>query len=204
MSYTDIERDLEARYVKGLKRIFEFDNEFMYNNSDSQTKLVVTTEFPSEEQPFRTPHIVVSGIGFQNDTGFGFNNNFYRDVAMNGIQNYSSLYMSQVPYSISLICLGRDDISRNLANRVFYYLNYRAFKYMSDSLMLNIRGVAKNPSSPKEQYPEKIFQTPILVQGSLTLQVEETPFDYLEGNVSKPINKLGKAFTSIRVSVDNK
>jgi len=112
--------------------------------------------------------------------------------------------VAQIPYSVSLICLGQYDVSRNLANRLAYYVDFEAYEYLSDNLMLNIRNITKSPSSVKEQYPEKIFQTPVTVQGILNLAVNKTPFNYLENNRSQPINKLGKTFTKVKVSVDNK
>jgi hypothetical protein len=204
MAFTDIEREIEARYVRGVRRIFEFDDEFMYNVSDEISRVIITTDFPNPDTPFKTPHIVITGIGYQNESQYGFSNNFNQNFAVNGIRNYGSEYVAQIPYSVSLICLGQYDVSRNLANRLAYYVDFEAYEYLSDNLMLNIRNITKSPSSVKEQYPEKIFQTPVTVQGILNLAVNKTPFNYLENNRSQPINKLGKTFTKVKVSVDNK
>lgn len=204
MPYVDIEREIEAKIIRGLRRIFEFDDEFRYNVNDEETGVIITPDFPSPETPFKSPHIVVTNIGFQHNTEVTFNNNFYKDYAAYGIQNYGSQHIAQLPYSVSIICLGEYDISRNLANRLFYYVSFRAYEYLNVNLKLNIRNVGKTPTSPKEQYPEKTFQTAIDIQGITMYMVSKTPFNYLKGNKSVPMDRLGKPFDEANVDIDNK
>lgn len=204
MSFTDIEKELEARFIKGLRRIFEFDNEFMYNVSNEETKIIITPDFPDIDKPFKIPHIVVTGIAYQTNAQFGFNNNFFQNVPYNNIRNYAKENVFDAQYSVSLVCLGEYDVSRNLANRGIYYIMFHAYDYLSGNLKLNIQNATKSPTSLKEPYPEKVFQTPISVQGVMTLGVVKTPFNYMEGGKSLPIDKSGKTFTAVKVTVDNK
>lgn len=199
--FTDIEREIEARWILGLRRVFEFDTQFKYNKIDSKTKIIISPDFPEKDAQFKIPQIVVTGIAFQNNTQMTFGNNFFSDIPRNGIVNYASASFAQIPYSATLICIGEYDISRNLANRAFFYTNFRAYEYLSDSLRLNIQGVSKGPSSPKEQYPEHIFQTPVSVQGSMNIEVVRTPFNYLQGNESLPVDKKGQSFKKAKISM---
>jgi hypothetical protein len=202
MGFIDIEYEIEKRYIAGLRRIFEFDEEFMYNDSDNKTRVIITPDFPETDNSFKTPHIVVTGIAYQTETESTFGNNFFRDVALSGIRNYATEHTFQIPYSVSLVCMGEGDISRNLANKLFYYVSFHAYDFLSGNCQLNFRNVGKGPSGPKEQYPEKIFQTPITVQGMMAISAVKTPFNYLVGN-PPPVDQAGKPFTAVNISVDN-
>lgn len=204
MSYVDMERLLEERFIRGLRRVFEFDDQFRYNVNDKATHVVISPDYPKGEveQPFKTPQILVSGITFNVQTQTGLSNNLHEDVEHAGIKNYAQRHFFRTPFSANFICLGEYDISRNLANRVFYYMGFRAYDYFSSALNLNIEHVAKGATGPRDQYAESIFQTPVSIQGFTAISKVQTPFNYLDGNVSKPIDRLGQSFIDISVTKD--
>lgn len=204
MAYTDIEREIEARYIKGLRRVFEFEDDFRYNKNESETGVIISSEFPAKDCSFKIPHMVVSGISYQSDLQNTLNHNFHSDIRHNGIVNYAQESVHMLPYSLNIVCLGEYDVSRNLANRLAYLINFRAFHYLSEQLGLRIRNTSKGQFSPKEQYPEKVFQTPFGIQGMMVLSVVETPFNYLENNQSVPIDKKGETFKRIELRTNQK
>lgn len=199
-----MEKLLEERFIRGLRRVFEFDDQFRYNVNDKATRIVIAPDYPKGEveQPFKTPQILVSGISFNVQTQMGLSNNLQEDVAHAGITNYAQRHFFRTPFSANFICLGEYDISRNLANRVFYYISFRAYDYFSSALNLNIENVAKGTTDPRDQYPEPIFQTPVSIQGFTAISKVQTPFNYLDGGVSKPIDRLGETFVDIKIEKD--
>jgi len=202
--FHDIEREIEAKLIRGFRRIFEFDDQFRYNTNMGETGVVITPSFPDKEFPFKVPHIVIAEIGFDYNPEFSLSNNFYSDLAHNGIMNYGTQHVSTIPYSASLICLAEYDMSRNLANRAFYYASFRAYEYLSNILKLNLKGISKSPTSMREQYPEKIFQTAVNIRGVANYMVTKTPFNYLTANESSSIDRLGEKFNDIKQNISIK
>lgn len=158
MSPFDIEYELEKRFKKGLEAIFEKDDEFGYNSIDKETKVIITTDYPSPDTPFKTPHIVITGESHDINTQTTFGNNFFRDVKYNGMINGSRQFANVIPYSISLVCLGQWSLSKDLANRVAGYVSAAAYDYLSNTLNLHIQRVVKGATSPQSQYPKRFLK----------------------------------------------
>ena len=181
----DIERKIEARFVRGLRAIFEIDDIFGYNEDDTQTKVIISSDFPEKSATLKTPQIVVSNIGFQFNMNNSFASNYYEDVVDSSGVIVGEKYVNVVPYSLGIMCLGEFYISKDLANRVASYITFTA-KEVFDVFMLNIQNVNKSPSSPKKQYGEHIFETAISVQGYVNWSGTKTT----DRSVLDVVNKL--------------
>lgn len=164
----DPEYLLERNFVKGLRAVFEKDKRFVYNKNQELTEVCITTDFPDDmEAPLKIPHIVVSNVTFQNNPQNSFTYNFYRDVAYKGMSNGSQEYAHIIPYGISIICSGDRNGSKDLAARVNWWLSFGASEYFSETLGLQLNNIQKGTSNISKQFGEKVFDTPIHVQGTL-------------------------------------
>lgn len=203
MNFIDIERELERRIIIGLRKVFEvfeFSGEFRYNNDDEITRIIITPDFPVSEIAFKTPHIVVTNIRYQINNQATLQNNFYQDVSRANIHNYESEHIVMIPFLSSMLCMGEYDVSRNLANRLFYYISFQAYDYFSLLLKLNLSNLSKESTAPAAQYPEKIFQTPVNLQGTLSLSYDKKPLFYLDkDNISKPVDRLGDSIQKVNI-----
>ena len=189
MSILDIEYELEKKYIKGLKAIFEKDTDFSYNSSDEDTKVIITTDYPEGDTPFKTPHIVVSGIAYQLNPQNTFNNNFYRDVEYNGMANGAQEFANIIPFSLTLICLGEWSLSKDLSNRLVQYLSFIAYSYFYDILGVQVMNISKSPTVPQSQFPEKVFETSVSIQGNLEWAGTKTSDGLLAG-IDTPVTNI--------------
>ena len=193
MDILDIEYELEKKYVKGLKAIFENDTDFSYNSNDEVTKVIITTDYPESDIPFKTPHLVITGIAYQLNPQNTFSNNFYRDLNYNGMVNGAQEFANIIPYSLNFICLGEWSLSKDLANRLIQYLSFIAYTYFSDVLGIQMMSISKGPTAPQAQYPEKIFETVIAVQGNMNWTAAKTPDGFLAG-IDTPVTDINLKF----------
>jgi len=166
LNLIDIEQQIEARYVKAFKAIFEKDDTFVYNEDDKLTKLIITPEFPEKDATLKTPHLVVTNITYNFNCETSFYSNYYMDIFDDEGRQIGKRYLNIIPYSLGLVCLSEYFVSKDLANRALSYLTFTA-KELFDSIYIKVGSVSKNPTSPHRQYPEHIFETTLSVQGNL-------------------------------------
>jgi hypothetical protein len=164
MPVLDLEHELETRFVSTLRSVFATDNKFLYNKDDKQTKVLITTEYPDTETPWKTPQIIVTDIAWNFNAYQFIGNNFNRDVAVGKIVNAQTEFAASVPYSVTLLCMGIKYDSKDVANRLFNYISLINFADFN-ATGLNIVNIGKNPMVVATQFPEKVFQTPITVSG---------------------------------------
>ena len=156
----DIEYELERKFIGSLRGIFEFDDKFIYNNNEQKTGIIITTDYPNKDVPGKVPHVILTSLAYEINMDSSFNRDYFGNIP-NG-QSYAKL----VPYSLTLLCLGIDYESKDLANKVVDYITFTASDVF-DAQNLNITHVSKGVSSPQEQYPEKVFGTPVTLNGNL-------------------------------------
>lgn len=174
----DPEYLLERNFVKGFRAVFEKDNRFVYNKNQKLTEVCITTDFPDDmDAPLKTPHIVVSNVTFQSNPQNTFGYNFYKDVPYKGMVNGAQEYAQIIPYGVSIICFGSRNGSKDLAARVNWWLSFGATQYFSETLGLQINSIQKGSSNLSKQYGEKVFETPVHVQGTLYWVGKKGPED---------------------------
>lgn len=185
----DIEYEIEKRFVLSLRKIFEFDDRFIYNKDEKITKIVITSEYPEKDAPLKTPHIVVAGISYQFDMQRTFYGN-YNDLELDssGKIVIGENFVNVVPYSLSIICLGELFSSKDLANKVVNYITLAA-RDVFDGLNLNIASVGKGASGARSQQPEKIFETNVSVQGHVQWNGSVKAANISELNILREIKK---------------
>lgn len=166
--FFDAEYEIEKRFVKGLRSIFEKDGRFLYNKDIKDTKLLITTDYPDNlEKLGFIPHIIVSNVTLQNNLHNSFGYNFYRQSDHKNLKANVQEYAYIIQYSVVLQCTAAKNTSKDLANRLAWYITFAASKYLSEDLGLQISNISKSSASPSRQHPEKIFDTPIQVTGTL-------------------------------------
>lgn len=190
--HSNIEYELEEKFIRGLRSVFAKDNDFRYNEKDKDSKVLITGDYPDKKIVEKTPHIIVSGINFQTDPELGFTNTFSRDMTYNGMVNGAQVYVNVIPYSLSIISLGEWYDSKDLGARVFEYLRFVANEYFSLNLELYLRSITKNQTVLSKQYPEKIFETVIGVSGTLYWAGAKTP-NFLS-DIDTPLTNINIKF----------
>jgi hypothetical protein len=186
MPCVDIEYALEEKFVTALQGVFAFDDKFIYNEDDIQTKIIITPDYPEDNTPIKVPHLIVTGISYEFNLDTSMFRNFAGNVfGDNGIQT-GNKYANIIPYSVTLICLAQLFESKDLANKVINYISFEASEAF-DYVGLNITRTIKGQSSPQTQFPEKIFQTPVTVTGNLHWTGTKT-VDML--NISNVLQKI--------------
>jgi hypothetical protein len=164
LNVIDIEKDIEKRFVYGLRAIFEIDDFFIYNEDDTKTKVMITPEYPEKGSSFYTPHIVVTNISYQYNMQSSFRDNYYYDLADTNGVHIGEAHANLVPYTLNLICLAEFYVSKDLANKVLNYMGYVA-REVFDKMNLNIQTLSKSPTVAQQQWAEHIFETQVAVQG---------------------------------------
>lgn len=161
----DPEKVIEAKYVTALRAIFEYDDKFVYNENDELTKVIISPEYPDKEATLKTPQLVVTNIAYQYNRQTSFFGNLNRDLydPITG-RPIGQEYVNVIPYSLSCICLAEFFISKDLANRVMNYVTFIASEVF-DGLLLHISNVAKSPTVAQQQWPERMFETTVSIQG---------------------------------------
>lgn len=160
----DIERDIEGRFVTGLRAIFEMDSSFVYNEDDTKTKIMITPEYPEKGSSFYTPHLVVTNISYQFNRQNSFFKNYHQDIINDDGIYIGTKSANIVPYSLNVICLAEYFVSKDLANKTVNYISYAASEVF-DIMGLNIQNVSKSPTAAQQQWAEHIFDTNVTVNG---------------------------------------
>lgn len=166
--YFDPEYEIERRIVKGLRAVFEKDDRFVYNKNEKESEINITIDYPDNSDiPLKVPHAILTNISLQTSLHNTFGYNFFRDVSWKGMKNGAQQYAYVIPYSANILCTGDQNTSKDLASRIHWYLSFAAASYFSESLDLQLQEVTKGNSSPSKQFPQKIFDTPISIRGTL-------------------------------------
>jgi hypothetical protein len=165
MSSIDIEYQIEGRFVTALQAVFAFDDKFIYNEDDKITKVKITPDYPEDNTPIEIPHLVVTNIGYEFNLDTSINRNFFGDVFENNVF-VGSKHANIIPYSLKILCLAELFESKDLANKVAKYISFDASEAF-DTIGLYVTRVTKGLSSPQQQFPQKVFQTPVAVVGNL-------------------------------------
>ena len=192
--FLDAEYEIESRLVRGLRAIFEKDEKFVYNKNQKESQLLITIDYPdSSEAVEKVPHIIISHITLQNNPQTTFGYNFYKDVEYNGIKNGAQQYAYVIPYSVTLTSSGQQNTSKDLASRLHWYLTFAGINYLSEKLGLQISNISKGDATPSRQYPDKIWDTPIQLSGTLYWIGTKGPEDALY-DIDKPLTKVNIKF----------
>ncbi|MGL5718188.1 MAG: hypothetical protein ACRCX2_34605 [Paraclostridium sp.] len=186
MSYFDIEYEIEKRLITGLRSVFENDEYFVYNDNEDEEGLKITTDFPeSDEFPFNNPHLVVANVNYQDNLHNSFAYNFMQDVNYKGMVNGLQKYFKIIPYTVTLICIGSRNNSKDLASRTHHYISHIASYHFNEVLGLQIQEISKSATSPSKQYPNKVFETQVNIRGTLYWTGDKKPdkknvLDYID------------------------
>lgn len=189
-NFFDVEYEIESRLIRGFRAIFEKDEEFVYNKNQKESDLLITTDYPDNLDVLeKKPHIVISGVTFQSNPQNSFSYNFYKDVDYKGMTNGAQKYAYVVPYSVNIVCSGQQNTSKDLSSRVHWYLAFAATQYLSETLNLQISNISKGSASPSKQYPEKIWDTPIQLTGTLYWFATKGPEESLS-DIDRPLKNI--------------
>lgn len=190
MSFFNAEYELEKRFIKGFRAIFEKDEDFNYNVDRTKSDIVITGDYPdNEDSPLQKPHIVIMSISTSDNAQNTFTNNFLRDVTFDGMANSVQEYAFIIPYTATIFCSGEHSVSKDLASKLREYLVTTAYGFLSETLGLNITSVQKSQCSPSKQHPQTIFDTAINVQGTFYHISRKKPDGFLAG-IDKPIKDI--------------
>lgn len=190
MSFFNAEYELEKRFIKGLRAVFEKDEDFNYNVDRTKSSIVITGDYPdNEDAPLQKPHIVIMSIATSDNAQNTFTNNFLRDVSYNGMSNSVQEYAFIIPYTATIFCSGEHSVSKDLASRLREYLATAAYGYLSETLGLNITNIQKSQCNPSKQHPQTIFDTAISVQGTFYHISRKKPDGFLAG-IDTPIKDI--------------
>lgn len=194
VEFFDAEYEIEKRIVRGFRAIFEKDSRFVYNKNQKESDLMITIDYPDDAEVVeKIPHMVVTGINISNNTQNTFGYNFYKDVTHKGIVNGAQEYAYILPYSLTILCSGQQSISKDLASRVQWYISFGAAEQLSENLGLQINDVRKGQCSPSKQFPQKIFDTPIQISGTLYWIGTKCPENSL-ASIDKPLKNVNIKF----------
>lgn len=190
----NVEYELEKRFIKGLRAIFEKDSDFSYNNDEEVTGVVITTDYPEDQEvPLKIPHLIITGIGFQSSTENTFGYNFMADEKAFGLVNGVQSYANIVPYSLTIICAGNRNDSKDLASKLSEYITFSASYYLNETMDLQISTINKSPTGPSKQFPQKLFETNISIQGTLYWIGRKGPEAALD-DIDKPLKNINIRF----------
>lgn len=192
----DAEYELGIKFTKGFRAIFEKDTRFIYNRNQRETGIAITVDYPdSSDQinPLMVPHLVVSQINFQNNPQNSFGYNFMRDIECNGLKNGAQEYAFIIPYSVTLLCVGDINTSKELASRICWYATFAGINYLSEQLGLQLNNVQKGVTSLSKQFPNKIFDTSVNITGTYYWVGRKGPEDALY-DIDKPLKHVNIKF----------
>lgn len=193
-NYYNIEYEIEKKFIKGFRAVFEKDDEFKFDLDEKLNQIKVTTDYPEDENaPCKIPHIVITDIAYQLNVQNFFGYNFYSDKSANGMDNGSQQYAQVIPYSATIVCTGGKSISKDLANKVQWYLSFAAAHYFNEELGLSLLNISKSRTSPSKQFPEKVFDTPISISGTLYWLGVKGPENVL-GDIDQPLHDINIKF----------
>ena len=192
----DAEYELGVKITKGFRSIFEKDTRFVYNKNHKETGIIITVDYPEEstlELPEFVPHLVVSQITFQSNPQNSFSYNFMRDIEVNDIKNGAQQYAFMIPYSVTLLCVGDANTSRELSSRVNWYATFAGINFLSEKLGLQISNIQKGAMMPSKQFPKKVYDTPINMAGTYYWVGTKGPEDALY-DIDKPLKNINIKF----------
>lgn len=190
MAAIDIEYELEKMFVTTFRGIFEFDQKFVYNKNEQESLIAITSEYPETDVPLQSPHLVVTGISYQFNMMNSLTNNFYREYMTP--EGLCSEYLNIIPYSINIACLGEIFVSKDLANKVINYVSFEMSEVF-EGLGLNIMNISKGPTTPQSQYPDKVFETVVSIQGKVDwkgTKVINSDIQKVVGNIKQELSLL--------------
>lgn len=190
MDFFNAEYEIEKRFIKGFKAIFEKDKDFHYNVDKAISEVVITGDYPDDEQaPLQKPHIIIMSVSMNDNTQNTFTNNFLRDVKYEGMSNAVQEYAFIIPYTVTIFCSGEHSTSKDLASKLREYIATLAYGYLSETLGLNITSIQKSQCTPSKQHPQIIFDTVISVQGTFYHISRKKPDGFLAG-IDTPIKDI--------------
>lgn len=166
--YFDIEYEIQSRLIKSLRSIFEKDKRFRYNKDEKKTEVKIITEYPDDKDAtFDIPSIVVKSVSAQTNLNNSLSYNFYRYKDWNGMKNGAEESLYLFPYGVTILCTGNRNESMDVASRVNWYLSFAASEFVNELMGLRISDISKGDAIPSKQYPEKLFDTPVQVRGTM-------------------------------------
>ena len=169
VKYFDIDYELDSRITRGLRAIFEKDDRFVYNKNQEETEVIITTQYPENTDTVdKIPHIVIDSSSYDINMQHTFDYNFYQETEHKGFKNGAKQYMYLIPFNTTIKCVGQQSISKDLASKLAWYFSFGATQYISEFLGLQLNGISKGNTVPSTQYPQKIFETTVLIRGTLS------------------------------------
>lgn len=161
----DIEREIEAKFIYAFRAAFSDDQKFKYDKDEKLSKIVITVDYPEKTVPFKTPHLIVSGVQYQMNMDLSFSQGFQREIRDKTGAYIGSVIARPIGYSLNLSCMAPQSMDKDMANKV---VNFMAAIYTKVFINagLNITSIQKGPSRAVQQYSERIFETSIGIQGT--------------------------------------
>lgn len=166
INFLNIDEEIERRLILGLRRVFEDDPDFTFRDDLKTGKIVISSAYPSKDDPMSIIQIVVISEGYQISQQSLYNN-YANDIIEEG-KVVGRKFRATIPYSATLVCLAEGDgIAKDLSNRVISYISFVAAELFNDILNLNIQACARTRGGPQRQIPEKAFAHTVSINGVL-------------------------------------
>lgn len=168
VQYFDIDYELDSRITRGIRAIFEKDDRFVYNKNQEQSQVIITTQYPENTDTVdKIPHIVIDSSSYDVSMQNTFGYNYSKDVEHKNFKNGAMQYAYLIPFTTTIKCVAQQSVSKDLASKLAWYLSFGATQYMSEFLGLQLNGVSKGNTVPSTQYPQKIFESTVVIRGTL-------------------------------------
>lgn len=178
VKFFDVDYELDSRFTRGLRYIFEKDDKFVYNKNQEKSDVIITCQYPENTDTVdKIPHIVIESASFENNIQNAFGYNYYRDIPHKDFKNGARQYAYIIPYGVTIRCVGQQSIAKDLASRVHWWIAFGATQYFNEQLGLQIQSIQKGGVGPSRQYPQKVFEGIVSLRGTLCWLATKRPED---------------------------
>ena len=188
----DIERALEAKIILLLRYVFANDSDFIYNEEDKDTKILIDSAYPSIDATNERPTIIIDEISYTFNCQSAIGGNYAGSYKDNDSGETVRMFATQIPFTFTAKCTGFESISSVLANKLVNIFA-SSQRDMFESEHMQIHMVNKGPSGMKKENQDRMFESRVSISGVTDWVSEKriSPYQLKKISLKTVLNKQG-------------
>jgi hypothetical protein len=180
-----IDDQIESTIVFVLRKFFELDDDYKYDDDDKKTKIFITTENAIPSADSMMPAIICGQTSFSVNFNFAMGGNFlkpYFDQGTYGTYN-GNIIGFPVPFTTILTFLGDNEQEIEMLSAALINYWVSVLRTVFERLGFDFQQIFSTQAQLKEGYPQRKFARALNVQGSInnwTLKLTDPNAEVIE------------------------
>lgn len=168
MSSLYISRELKKRYVVVFREMFAVDSDFPYNKDDvTNSKIFIHSRYHDLKVESPIPQVLVTTASYTGGQETLFKNFFRENEATPSTLQSRKQYAKHIYFNMGMEVLSSNKAEGEfLADKVFNFMDHEyTGLWGTPAIGVEMQNIVVGETSPRSQYPQYSYLTPISVQG---------------------------------------